>query len=422
MTAPPDRRPLDLFQKCYGFTRARQVQALGLYPYFIPITDSEGTEVEIDGRRLVMAGSNNYLGLTHHPHVVEAAAAAVNRFGTSCTGSRFLNGTLELHEELERRLARFLGRESALCFSTGFQTNLGVISSICGKNDVILCDRENHASIFDGCRLSFAELRKYRHEDMEDLERQLQAASRPEVRGKLIIVDGVFSMMGEIANLPGIVELAKRYGARILVDEAHSVGVLGENGRGAAEHCGVEKDVDLIVGTFSKSFASLGGFVAGPEPVIHYIKHHARALIFSASIPPSAAAAALASIDVMEAEPELRTLLRDRATYVRDGLAELGFQVGRTETPIVPVIVGDQDRLFAFWKELFETGVFTNPVTSPAVPAGMDLIRTSYMAAHTPEQCDRVIEIFAKAGRRQGLIGAPVQSVSPRAAARDTGA
>ena len=388
-----------------------------MYPYFIPISQSEGTEVEIHGRRLIMAGSNNYLGLTHHPRVIEAAREALEQFGSSCTGSRFLNGTLELHEELERRLARFLDREAALCFSTGFQTNLGVISALCGKDDVILCDRENHASIFDGCRLSFAELKKYRHEDMEDLERQLQAASRPEVRGKLIIVDGVFSMMGEIANLGRICELAREYGARVLVDEAHSAGVLGAHGRGAVEHCGVEKDVDLVLGTFSKSFASLGGFVAGPEPVIHYIKHHARSLIFSASIPPSAAAAALAALDVIEECPELRTTLMDRATQVRDGLAERGFRVGRTETPIVPVIVGDQDRLFAFWKVLFETGVFTNPVTSPAVPVGMDLVRTSYMAAHSRAQCDRVLEIFEHAGRRMGLL--PGRAATPRSAAND---
>lgn len=390
-----------------------------MYPYFIPISDSEGTEVEIKGRRLIMAGSNNYLGLTHHPQVVDAAREALDRYGTSCTGSRFLNGTLELHEELERRLARFLDREAALCFSTGFQTNLGVISALCGKDDVILCDRENHASIYDGCRLSFAELKKYRHEDMDDLERQLQAASRPEVRGRLIIVDGVFSMMGDIANLPRICELAQQYDARVLVDEAHSVGVLGAHGRGAVEHCGVEGQVDLVVGTFSKSFASLGGFVAGPEPVIHYIKHHARALIFSASIPPSAAAAALASLDVMEGCPELRTLVMERATQVRRGLVERGFKVGRTETPIVPVIVGDQDLLFAFWKLLFETGVFTNPVTSPAVPPGVDLVRTSYMAAHSPAQCDRVIEIFEHAGRRMGLVPAHAVPRPPRAAAND---
>ncbi|MGE0142908.1 MAG: aminotransferase class I/II-fold pyridoxal phosphate-dependent enzyme [Planctomycetota bacterium] len=410
---------MDLFDKCDGFTRARQVQALGMYPYFIPITDSEGTEVEINGRRLIMAGSNNYLGLTHRPEVIAAARDAVERFGTSCTGSRFLNGTLELHEELERRLARFLDREAALCFSTGFQTNLGVISALCGRDDVIFCDRENHASIFDGCRLSFAELRKYRHEDMGDLERQLEASLEDNVRGRLIIVDGVFSMMGEIANLPRIVELARRYGARVLVDEAHSAGVLGAHGRGAAEHCKVESQVDLVLGTFSKSFASLGGFVAGPESVIHYIKHHARSLIFSASIPPSAAAAALAALDVIEREPGLRADVMQRATMVRDGLEDLGFRVGRTETPIVPVIIGNQDQLFLFWKQLFEAGVFTNPVTGPAVPKGMDLVRSSYMAAHTPAQCQRVIDSFEKVGRRMGLLRAHDQELPSKATVND---
>ncbi len=407
---------MDLFQKCSTFTRAREVQASGRYPYFIPIGGSEGTEVEIDGRRLVMAGSNNYLGLTHHPEVIDAARHALEEFGTSCTGSRFLNGTLELHEELERRLAAFFGRESALCFSTGFQTNLGVISALCGRDDVVLCDREDHASIFDGCRQSFAELRKFRHEDMEDLERQLERSCRPEVRGKLIIVDGVYSMMGEIANLPEICALAQRYGARVLVDEAHSVGVLGAHGQGAVEHHGVHDQVDLVVGTFSKSFASLGGFVAGPDDVIHYIKHHARALIFSASIPPSAAAAALAALDILEKNPDLRVKLIENAHYVRDGLADLGFEVGRTESPIVPVVVGEQDRLFWFWKRLFDLGVFTNPVTSPAVPPNMDLIRTSYMASHTREQLDRVLSIFEQAGTECGLIGS---RVPPHAAMGD---
>jgi len=409
---------VDLFQKCSGFTRARQVQEQGTYPYFIPISRSEGTVVEIEGRRLIMAGSNNYLGLTHHRRVLDAARKAIERYGSACTGSRFLNGTLELHEELERRLARFLQREAALCFSTGFQTNLGVISALCGKDDLVLCDRENHASIFDGCRQSFAELRKYRHEDMEDLERQLDLASGRDVRGKLIIVDGVFSMMGEIANLPRICELAQRYGARVLVDEAHSVGVLGANGRGAAEHHGVEAQVDLVVGTFSKSFASLGGFVAGPETVIHYIRHHARSLIFSASIPPSTAAAALAALDVMESEPELRERLMNRAETVRRGLTDMGFAVGPTQTPIVPVIVGDQDQLFRFWKLLFDYGLFTNPVTVPAVPPNMDLIRTSYMATHTDEQITRVLDIFERAGRVMGLLGATAPA-EPRAAASD---
>jgi 8-amino-7-oxononanoate synthase len=398
---------VDLFDKCDGFTRARDLQASGMYPYFIPIAGSEGTEVEIDGRRLVMAGSNNYLGLTHHPHVVDAARRAVETFGTSCTGSRFLNGTLMLHEELEQRLATFLGREAALCFSTGFQTNLGVISALCGREDVILCDRENHASIFDGTRLSFADVRKFRHDDMEDLERQLRLLSEGPPRGKLIIVDGVFSMMGDIADLPSIVRLARQYDARILVDEAHSTGVLGARGRGAVEHCGVDDEVDLVLGTFSKSFASLGGFVAGPERVIHYIKHHARSLIFSASIPPSAAAAALAALDVMETEPHLRTKVMETAKYMRAQLAALGLQVSHAETPIVPVIVGEQDRLFAYWKSLFELGLFTNPVTAPAVPAGGDLIRSSYMATHSRAQCDRALDIFERGARAVGLLESP---------------
>lgn len=410
------RIDVDLFDKCDGFTRARDLQAHGMYPYFIPISGSEGTEVEIDGRRLVMAGSNNYLGLTHHPHVVEAARKAVETFGTSCTGSRFLNGTLELHEELERRLARFLGREAALCFSTGFQTNLGVISALCGREDVILCDRENHASIFDGTRLSFAEVRKFRHSDMEDLERQLRRISEAGPRGKLIIVDGVFSMMGDIADLPAIVRLAREYEARVLVDEAHSTGVLGAHGRGAVEHCGVEAEVDLVLGTFSKSFASLGGFVAGPERVIHFIKHHARSLIFSASIPPSAAAAALAAVDVMESEPILRTRVMETAGYMRTGLAEMGLHVSHAETPIVPVMVGDQDRLFAYWKTLFELGLFTNPVTAPAVPTGGDLIRSSYMATHSRAQCDRALDIFEQGARKVGLLEAASTVDLPSAA------
>ncbi|MCC6669686.1 MAG: pyridoxal phosphate-dependent aminotransferase family protein [Planctomycetes bacterium] len=404
---------MDLFQKCFNFTRAKEVQAAGFYPYFIPIARSRGTEVEIQGRRLVMIGSNNYLGLTHHPHVVESAVRALEKYGSSPTGSRFLNGTLELHEELERRLARFLNRESALVFSTGFQTNLGVISALCGKGDVILCDRDDHASIVDGCRLSFAEVRKFKHNDMQDLEYQLQRASADRSKGKLIVVDGAFSMLGDLASLKEIVRLAKAYDARVMVDEAHSVGVIGAHGRGAAEHLGVEGDVDLIGGTFSKSFASLGGFVAGPEPVIHYIKHHARSLIFSASIPASAAAAALAALDVMEAEPELRHRVIANANRVRRGLAEMGFRVGPTETAIIPVIVGEQTRMFRVWKALFDGGLFINPVTVPAVPPGMDLIRTSYMATHSDEQIDRVLEVFGRVGRELGLLSdAPSSKVA----------
>ena len=396
--------------KCHNFTRAKDIQAKGFYPYFMPIASSEGTEVEIDGRNLIMIGSNNYLGLTHHPHVLEAARNAVDQLGSSCTGSRFLNGTLELHEELEQRLARFLQRESALCFSTGFQANLGVISALCGKGDVIFFDRENHASIFDGCRLTFADTKKFSHNDPDQLEAQLKRARDKGAQGMLIIVDGVFSMMGDLANLPMIASLARKYEARLMVDEAHSVGVLGDHGRGTAEHFGVEDDVDLIVGTFSKSFASIGGFVAGPEPVIHHIKHNARSLIFSASIPPSAAAAALAALDVFETEPELRQRLVASASRVKRGLEDIGYNIGPTQTPIVPVVIGDEAALFRFWKALFRGGLFTNPVTHPAVPRGADLIRTSFMATHTDEQLTRVLEIFENVGKSMGLVSGSAQT------------
>jgi 8-amino-7-oxononanoate synthase len=393
---------LDIFQKCDGFGRARELQALGIYPYFIPLHGSEGTEVEVAGRRLIMIGSNNYLGLTHHPKVREAAQQAIRRYGTSCSGSRFLNGTLELHEELERRLAAFMGQEAALCYSTGFQTNLGAISSLCGKDDVIFCDRENHASIIDGCRLSFAEVRKFRHNDVADLEGHLERAHSQD-KGMLIVVDGLYSMMGDLAPLHEIRALADHYGARLMVDEAHSVGVLGTTGRGAAEHCGIKPD--LVMGTFSKSFASLGGFIAGPAKVLHYMRHHARALIFSASITPASAAAALAALDIIEKGPEMRRRVLQIAHRVRTGLAELGFRTaGTLASPIVPVIVGDQDRMLRLWRTLFDCGLFTNAVTQPAVPPGLDLIRTSYIASHTDEQIEHVLERFAEAGRRVGLL------------------
>lgn len=401
---------MDLFQKCTGFTRAREVEAQGFYPYFIPIGKNLGTEVEIDGRRLIMAGSNNYLGLTQHPEVLAAAHDAIDRYGSSCSGSRFLNGTLELHLELERRLAVFLQRDAALCFSTGFQTNLGVLSCLCGKGDTVFTDRENHASILDGCRLGFADTRKFRHNDLADLEQQLETAARDSTRGLLVAIDGVYSMMGDFADLRGICALAKHYGARVLVDEAHAVGVLGPNGRGSAEHLGVEDDVDLIVGTFSKSFASLGGFVAGDEQVIHYIKHHARSLIFSAAIHPAAAAAALAALDLMERDASLREQVQHNASYVRSALLRLGFDVGASQTPILPILVRDQNRMFGLWKELFDGGVFTNPVTSPGVPPGMELIRTSYMATHTRTQLDQVIDVFRAAGQKTGLIPASARA------------
>jgi 8-amino-7-oxononanoate synthase len=405
---------LDIFEKCEGISRARELQAQGIYPYFIPLEGSEGTEVEIGGKSLIMIGSNNYLGLTHHPSVRKAAADAITRYGTSCSGSRFLNGTLALHEELEARLAKFMGQEAAICFSTGFQANLGAISAICGKGDIILCDRENHASIIDGCRLSFADTRKFRHSNMEDLERQLQLAQEQK-RAVLIVVDGLYSMMGDLAPLQDIRALADQYGARLMVDEAHGIGVLGDHGRGAAEHCGIHPD--LVMGTFSKSFASLGGFIAGPAKAIHHIKHNSRSLMFSASITPASAAAALAALDLIETRPDMRQRVLQIAHRVRTGLRTMGFRTaGTTASPIVPVIVGDQVSAMKLWNTLFECGLFTNAVTQPAVPLGSDLIRTSYIASHTDEQITQVLERFAMAGKSIGLIANAPQANASRVA------
>ncbi len=383
---------MGLLDKCREYTRAREVMALGIYPYFHPIEQSEASEVIIRGRRLIMVGSNNYLGLTHHPHVKEAAIRAIEKYGSGCTGSRFLNGTLDLHVELEERLAKFMGREAALTMSTGFQVNLGVISSLVGKDDLVFCDRENHASIFDGCRLSFGRTRKYRHNDMEDLEQQLSQVPRDQ--GKLIVTDGVFSMRGDVCRLPRIVELAEEFDASVMVDDAHGIGVLGRNGRGTAEHFGLEDKVDLVMGTFSKSLACLGGFISGSEDVVHYIKHNARALIFSAAITPASAASALAALDVLEKEPERRRNLWKNAERMKKGLREIGYDTGHSDSVIVPVHVGELMNTFAFWKLLFDQGVFTNPVIPPAVPEGECLIRTSYMATHTEAELDRVLEVF----------------------------
>lgn len=394
---------MDIFDKCTNFTEAREARENGYYPYFKPIHSGAETFAIIDGKRLIMIGSNNYLGLTQHEHIKEAAIKAVEKFGSGCTGSRFLNGTLELHEELEYRLAKFMNRDRALIFSTGFQTNLGTISTIAGKKDFIIADRENHASIVDGCRLSFGKTLKYRHSDMEDLERVFAQFSGDEA-GLLIATDGVFSMGGDIANLPRIVELAKKYNARVFVDDAHSIGVLGKNGRGTASHFGLEKDVDITMGTFSKSFGSLGGFVVGDELVIDYIKHHARALIFSASMPPAAVASTIAALDIMESEPERQKKLWQNTQKMKEGFTKLGFNTGNSETPIIPVIIGDDQKTFNFWHLLFDNGVFVNPVISPAVPPDMALLRTSYMATHTDEELDEVLSIFEKIGKQLGII------------------
>jgi 8-amino-7-oxononanoate synthase len=392
---------MDLFEKCRTYTAAREAMASGIYPYFIPLNENEGTEVVFQGNRLIMCGSNNYLGLTTNSEVKEAAIEAVKRFGTSCTGSRFLNGTLAMHEQLEIELAEWVGKEAALVFSTGMQTNLGTVSALIGRDDVVILDKDDHASIVDGARLGYGKIERYRHNDMSHLEKVLK--SIPDTVGKLIVVDGMFSMEGDLAPLAELSQIAKKYGARLMVDDAHGMGVLGE-GRGTCAHLGVTKDVDLIMSTFSKSFASLGGFVAGDDDTIHYIKHNARSLIFSASIPPANAAAALAALHVIKAHPELGHRVCSIADQMRKGFTELGYNIGNSVTPVIPIIIGDNDRAFLMWKKLFENGVFVNPVISPAVAPGRQLLRTSYMASHTDAQMDKVLEVFKKVGKELGVI------------------
>lgn len=392
---------MDLFAKCTGFTMAREVMATGNYPYFMPLDDTEGTEVTIRGRKLVMIGSNNYLGLTTHPKVREAAIEATRQFGTSCTGSRFLNGTLASHLELEKQLAAFVEKEAALVFSTGYQVNVGTISSLLGRSDYVITDKDDHASIVDGCQMSLGTLKRYRHADPEDLERVL--AQVPAEAGKLVVTDGVFSMGGDIAPLPEMLPVCKRHGARLMVDDAHGIGVLG-GGKGTAHHLGVNDQVDLVMGTFSKSFASLGGFIAGSETVIHYVQHHARSLIFSASMPPGNVAAVCAALEVMIAEPERTARVNEIASHMRAELKRLGFDTGPSQTPIIPIIIGDEYATFAAWKALFEEGVYTNPVIPPAVPPNKSLLRTSYMATHTESQLAFVLEKFEKVGMAVGLI------------------
>jgi 8-amino-7-oxononanoate synthase len=391
----------DIFQKCYKFTAAKEIMDAGIYPYFRIIESAQEPEVVVDGRKMIMIGSNNYLGLTNHPRVKEAAIEALRKYGSGCAGSRFLNGTLDIHVELEQKLARFMKKEAALVFSTGFQTNLGVISALAGKDDVILIDKMNHASIIDGCRLSFSETKKYRHNDMQDLERLLQQYSN---RGKLIVVDGVFSMEGDIVDLPNVVRLAKKYGARVMVDDAHGIGVLGKSGCGTAEHFGLEDEVDLIMGTYSKSLASIGGFIAASKEVIHYIKHFARSLIFSASPPPASVASVSAAIDIIEEEPERRERLWKNTHKMLKGFKELGFDTGQSSTPVIPVMVGDDRKAFTMAKMLHDRGIFANVAVSPAVPNGRALIRTSYMATHTEEQLDRVLSVFEEVGKILNII------------------
>ncbi|MGD2039648.1 MAG: aminotransferase class I/II-fold pyridoxal phosphate-dependent enzyme [Anaerolineae bacterium] len=392
---------MDLFEKCWNWTAAKDLKASGFYPYFMPLDDTEGTEVTIGDKQLIMIGSNNYLGLTTHPKVREAAIEATRQFGTSCTGSRFLNGTLAWHLELEERLADYMEKEAALVFSTGYQVNVGTISSIIGRSDYVITDKDDHASIVDGCRLSFGKLKRYRHNDLEDLDRVLRRL--PPDCAKLVVVDGIFSMGGDIAPLPEIIPICKKYNARLMVDDAHSVGVLG-GGKGTGVHLGVNDDVDLVMGTFSKSFASLGGFIAGSEPVIHYIQHHARSLIFSASMPPGNVAAVSAALDVIIEEPERIQRVNEIGERMRRELQQMGFNTGDSQTPIVPIIIGDQDGTFLTWRLLFEEGIYTNPVIPPAVPPNLSLLRTSYMATHTDQQMDFVLEKLYKIGKMLDLI------------------
>ncbi len=400
----PNRREgagMDLFEKCRRFTTVQELKAEGLFPYFHAIESAQGPEVVVGGRTMVMVGSNNYLGLTTHPHVREAAIKAVERYGTGCAGSRFLNGTLDMHEELEAKIARFKGKAAALVFSTGFQTNLGIISALVGKDEAVVIDCLDHASIIDGARLSFGKTWKFRHNQPEDLDRVLRQIGE---RGTLVVVDGVFSMEGDICRLPEIVDVCRRHGARLMVDDAHATGVLGRHGRGTAEHFDLEDQVDLVMGTCSKSLASMGGFVAGDAEVISYVKHHARAMIFAASLPPANVASIGAALDVIEREPERRQRLWHNGEVLREGLRSLGFDTGESETPIVPVVIGDDLRAFRMWRLLFDQGVFANPAVSPAVPEGRALMRMTAMATHTQAHLDRVLDAFRKAGRELGMI------------------
>ncbi len=388
---------MDIFQKCIEFTKADEVKEQGLYPYFHPIEENEGPEVYVDGQKMIMAGSNNYLGLTAHPKVKEASIQAVHKYGTGCSGSRYLTGTLDLHIELEKRLAKFLQKEAVLLFSTGYQTALGTISTLAARGDYVVSDKENHACIVNGCMMAkggFAEFVRYKHNDMEDLERVLQKI--PEKAGKFIVTDGIFSVTGEEVNLPDMVKIAHKYGARVMVDDAHSIGVIGEGGRGTASHFNMVEETDLIMGTFSKTFASLGGFVAGPERVINYLKHQSAAIIFSASPTPSSCAATLAALDILEEQPELVDKLRKNADYMREGFKNLGFNVLYNHSAIIPVIVGEMEKALLFWRKLFDRGVFVNAFVPPGVPPNMSMMRTSYMASHEKEHLDKILDVFSE--------------------------
>ena len=384
---------MDIFEKCYRPSLAKEVREKGIYPYFHALQSRQDTEVIMEGKRRIMLGSNNYLGLTTNPEIMEAGIKALEKYGTGCSGSRFLNGTLEMHLELETELAAFLRKESVVTFSTGFQSNLGIISAIVGMGDYVVCDRENHASIYDGCKLSYGKMVRYNHNDMADLEKTL--AKIPDQCGRLIVTDGVFSMGGDIANLPEIVRLAKKYGARVMVDDAHGLGVLGEGGRGTASYFGLEDSVDIYMGTFSKSLASLGGYMAASADVADYVRHASRPFIFSASIPPSNCAVALASLRHLEKHPELVTHLNSLSAYARRGLTERGLRIRMSETPIIPIYTYDTYNTLTKARQIYDAGVYVNPVLPPATPENECLLRTSYMASLTEPLLDEAMDIIA---------------------------
>jgi len=392
---------MDLFEKIKHFTQAKEAMEMGIYPYFRPLENSEGATATFEGHEVIMIGSNNYLGLTTHPKVRQAAMDAIKTYGTSCTGSRFLNGTLALHLELEQRLAKFMNAEAALTFTTGYQANVGTITALVGKGDYVIVDKEDHASIVDGCLMCYGEMRRFSHNDISSLEAVLSRL--PDDAGKLVVVDGVYSMGGDIAPLPEIVTIAKKYGARIMVDDAHSIGVLG-NGRGTAAHFGLEDQVDVVMGAFSKSFASVGGFISGSKDVLHYVQHHARALIFSASLPPANAATVLACLDILESDTSIVNQLWENAEYMRTNLRRIGYDTGRSNTPVIPLLIRDDIRTVLAWRALADSGVYTNPVLPPGVPANMSLLRTSYTATHRREHLDRALTILEDVGHRLDLI------------------
>ncbi len=407
VSTPTNRRHtrLDLFQRCYDYTLADEVKKQGLYPYSHPFQENEGPVVMIGGRKVIMAGSNNYLGLTTHPRVQEAAKKAIEKYGTGCSGSRYLTGTVDLHVELEERLAKFMNKEACLTYSTGFQTALGVISTLVSHGDYVISDRDNHACIVLGTLISkgqTAELVRYKHNDMKSLEKAL--SNLPLDAPKLVVTDGVFSTSGDIVDLPMMVQAAKKYHARVMVDDAHAVGVIGQGGRGTASHFGLESDVDLVMGTFSKTFASLGGFVVGERAVINYLRHNSPAYIFSASPTPSSVAATIEALKILQEEPQLVDRLISNADRVRRGLKQLGFAVHENRTAIVPVTIGDTMKTLLFWKKLFDAGVYANAFVRPGVPPGMEMLRTSYMASHQPDQLDKIVELFGKIGKELGVI------------------